>query len=342
MAWVAACGSDESSPTTCTNGEQLNPISGECEPRREDPRPDVGADANVQPDRDADGADSGPDESDTGSDSGTNTSDVDADMSGLTCTRDADGDGHVALECGGDDCDDLDGARSPSRAEICDEIDNNCNQVINDAINCSFYVHSDTTLYQLDPFKRTLTEVAPLPGLYDIDTHPDGTLYGLSPEYLYRFDASAGTWSKLPQGLGADVGNANGMAIDSEGNVFITSGNKLYGADLTTGVAQFRGNMGGFYNSSGDCVVTKQDVLYMTSSHTFTDSLVLIDGINAATTLVGNTGFTGIWALTSAWGRLWGMTSDGELVELDRNTGRGTLVHSFAAAFYGAASTPER
>lgn len=332
---VAACGSDETSSTSCADGEQLNPISKECEPRREDPRPDVGFDAD-RPDvgeEDVSVVDLGLDvsEPDAGPDTG-----------GLTCTRDADGDGHVAMECGGDDCDDLDGVRSPSRAEICDEIDNNCNQVVNDEISCSFYVHSDTTLYQLDPFKRTLADVAPLPGLFDIDTHPDGTLYGLSPEYLYRFDPVSRTWAQLPQGLGADVGNANGMAIDSDGNVFITSGNKLYGADLSTGVAQFRGNMGGLYNSSGDCVVTKQDVLYMTSSHTLTDSLVLIDGVNAATTMVGNTGFSGIWALTAAWGRLWGMTSDGELVELNRNTGRATLVHTFAASFYGAASTPDR
>lgn len=326
---LAACGSDESTQSPCTDGEVLNPISGACEVRRETV-PDVGR-------PDVGGSD------DTGASQEDASQDTDEpDLPTMTCMKDADQDGHIAMECGGDDCDDNNPARSPSRAEICDEIDNNCNDVVNDDVVCSFYAHSDTTLYRLDPFQRTLTEVAPLPGLFDIDTHPDGTLYGLSPEYLYRFDAGSSAWNRLPQGLGENVGNANGMAIDSEGNVFITSGNKVYSADLTTGVARFIGNMGGFYSSSGDCVVTKQDVLYMTSSHTPTDSLVVVDGINAMTTLVGVTGYNGIWGLTAAWGRLWGITSAGELVELDRNTGRGTLIHTFAASFYGAASTPER
>ena len=331
MTFLAACGSDETGTPTCPAGEIYNPIAGVCEPARmQNPTPDASL-PDMTVGADMSSADAG--------------ADVEVDASvepDVTCQKDADQDGHIAMECGGDDCDDNNGARSPSRPEICDEIDNNCNDIVNDGITCEFYAHSDTKLYRLDPFKKTLVEVADLPGLFDIDTHPDGTLYGLSPEYLYRFNAQTNAWSNLPQGLGADVGNANGMAIDSEGTVYITSDNKLYGADLTTGVAQFKGNMGGFYQSSGDCVVTKQDVLYMTSSHTPTDSLVFVDGLNAQTTQVGVTGVDSIWGLTAAWGRLWGVTSEGDLVEINQNTGAATRVHTFAASFYGAASTPDR
>ncbi|MCZ7685214.1 MAG: MopE-related protein [Sandaracinaceae bacterium] len=35
-------------------------------------------------------------------------------------TGDADGDGHDAIECGGDDCDDADASRSPGAVEVCD------------------------------------------------------------------------------------------------------------------------------------------------------------------------------------------------------------------------------
>jgi hypothetical protein len=33
---------------------------------------------------------------------------------------DADGDGHRAMNCGGDDCDDADANRFPGRTEVCD------------------------------------------------------------------------------------------------------------------------------------------------------------------------------------------------------------------------------
>lgn len=330
---IIGCGSDETTSPTCAIDEKYNPISGECEPARsQNPLPDDGMAADEgQPQPDATG------EPDVGVDAESELNESDT-----TCQTDADQDGAIAMECGGDDCDDDKPNRSPGRIEICDEFDNNCNDIVNDGIVCTFYVHSDTTLYKLDPFKHTLDEIGTLPDLFDIDTAPDGTLYGLSPQYLYRYDAQANSWTQLPQPLDADVGNANGMAIDSEGNVFITSGNKLYGADLTTGEVQLRGNMGGNYTSSGDCVVTKQDVLYMTSSHTDTDSLVKIQGATAQTDNIGITGVDAIWGLTAAWGRLWGTTWDGKLVEIDQHSAETKVVHTFAASFFGAASTPDR
>jgi len=43
------------------------------------------------------------------------------------CDRDADGDGYMAIDCGGDDCDDQDASVNPGAAEICgDLLDNNC------------------------------------------------------------------------------------------------------------------------------------------------------------------------------------------------------------------------
>jgi hypothetical protein len=53
---------------------------------------------------------------------------------------DLDGDGHTQIACGGDDCDDNNRLVHPGLAEVCDGIDNDCNQMTDEApagLECS-------------------------------------------------------------------------------------------------------------------------------------------------------------------------------------------------------------
>lgn len=50
---------------------------------------------------------------------------------------DLDGDGHSAVECGGDDCDDVDPAIHPGQKEVCDDIDNDCSGKVDDGTSAS-------------------------------------------------------------------------------------------------------------------------------------------------------------------------------------------------------------
>lgn len=329
---MLSCGSDEAADETqCAAGERFNAVTGECILRMNPAPPgdmapsstDAGDEADMRQPTDM-----------------SEESDVSQEPD-LACTTDEDGDGSVTTACGGDDCDDTNPYISGTQAEICDEFDNDCDDEINEGIDCGFFAQSNTTLYYVEPFRKEIESLGDVPGLFDIDTHPDGTLYGITSTYLYEYDESTMEWTRFSNPLG-NVGTANGMAIDVDGTVFITSGSTLYTADLTTGAATLVGTMTGFV-SSGDCVVTKDSALLMTSSHTATDSLVLIDGRDGNASQVGQTGEDEIWGLTAAFNRLFGLTSSGRVVEINRNTGMTTLIHAYPdVSFYGAASTPGR
>jgi hypothetical protein len=278
------------------------------------------------------------------------TADIEAgEEMGIDPSCDRDGDGALSRSCGGDDCDDLDIARSPLRIEICDEIDNDCTEINNDGIDCAFYAHSGADLYRVDPFAKTAVKVSgDLPGLNDIDTHPDGTLYGVTFDGLYQLQGTV--WMQIGD-FGISVPpDPNGMAIDLDGIAFVTSRNEVFTVDLNSSLATPIGSLGNdptlgepFY-SSGDCVVNKSNTLYMTSKHDpDQDHLVLIDSQSGAATNVGPIGHKNVFGLTSAWGKLYGLLKDGELVEIDSRDGASTLVTTFEdVVWYGAASTPYR
>jgi len=264
---------------------------------------------------------------------------------------DQDMDGSLSMACGGDDCDDNDFRRAPTRSESCDAIDNNCNNLNNENLDCTFFAHTNDSLYKVDPFSRSATRIADAPNLFDIDTHPDGTLYGISSTALFFFQEIQGRWFEVGEFPTIDQGT--GFAIDSEGTAFVTAAESVYTVDLGTAQTSFVGSLGGSFFSSGDCVVNKANTLFMTSkASSQPDTLVLVDRTTGAGQAVGqirsgNTTYSSIFGLTAGWGELYGLNTRGELISIDVNTGAATLIHTFRSGqdnlrWYGAASTPGR
>lgn len=335
LSVVAACGKDDPQEIPCTNEEYWDHVNSVCVPGFRDENsmansetPDMGADAEdmaIEPDE-------GPDNNEP------------SNIINPSC--DADNDGEMSIECGGEDCDDGDPLRKPGNPEFCDEIDNDCDDVINEGVICTFYAHSGIALYAIDPFAKTLQEIGTdLPNLQDIDTHPNGALLGVTFDGLFQYDDLRDYWFQVGEFGNNGPSDPNGMAVDLSGRMFVTSEDELYEVDIVDGAASLVGNLGGEYYSSGDCVVNKQDSLYMTSKHDdATDWLMLINRDNGMATEVGPIGFTRVFALTAAWGKLFGLTDDGgKLIEIDTTTGQGTLLHEFQGTrFFGAASTPSR
>jgi hypothetical protein len=358
---ASGCGTDDVGNETegdCRPGEQKNTISGECEvidgtlldagnADTDSSVTDTVSNGDVDNDtsqpNDSGPADTGPDGAgpadtdgvDTNVDTGADTGD-DAQS---TCP-DRDGDGVADEACGGQDCDDDNPNVAPGLAEVCDAHDNDCDGALNQGLQCSFYAHSSTNLYQVDPFAKTAMQVTSVPNLFDIDTHPDGTLYGVTSTSLYKYDQP--DWT-LVGNLGS-IGTPNGLAIDNQGTAYLTSSSTLYTVDLGTGSTTTIGDMGGSFNSSGDCVVNKDNSLYMSSDHNFSaDNLVLIDGNTGQASDIGSIGERNVYGLTAAWGKMFGLADSGELIEINPGSGQGTVVHTFPQiSWYGAASTPQR
>jgi hypothetical protein len=342
----AACGKDNKGGTDipCTNEEYWDHVNSECVPRfRMDP-PDAGDDLG-----DAGGSDE-PDMAEPDMGAQNNAANNNANNNTIEPGCDNDNDGVESVECGGDDCDDSDPLVSPRNPEFCDTIDNDCDTVVNEGINCSFYAHSGQTLYAIDPFTYSLTELgAELPNLQDIDTHPSGLLLGVSFDGLYQYDDLRDYWWLVGEFGNDGPSDPNGMAIDSAGRTFVTSQDEIWEIDIVTGDASFLGILGEDANgepfySSGDCVVNKLDSLYMTSKHDpDTDWLLLVNRDNATAQEIGPIGSTRVFALTAAWGELYGLTDNGALLNIDSDTGEGTVLHQFQGVrFFGAASTPSR
>lgn len=349
-AFAPGCGSDDSDISEhpeCEVGQQWNELLGVCKtevrngsdagPSQKDSN---SGDTNKLADTHADDTDAVSSTPDT---TPPDSSSADADEDTQIDCRDLDRDGYFDSACGGQDCNDQDATVHPGANEMCNELDNDCDGEINQGINCSFYAHSPTELYLVDPFKQTATFVTDVPNLTDMDTHPDGTLYGITFDDLYRYNESTTAWTVV----GPLNASGNGLAINNNGVAFLTAGGTVYTVDLGTGNATQLGAIGGGLISSGDCVVNKDNSLFMTSPSTnfgnTNDTLVSIDPSGHGTQVGSDLGFGDIYALTAAWGHMFGLSGDGQLIEINSSTGSATLIHEFSGIqWYGAASTPQR
>lgn len=180
--------------------------------------------------------------------------------------------------------------------------------------------------------------------LTDIAVNEAGELYGIS---------SRGVWLINPENASATLVNANasGMAlsfVSIDGVEVLVAGNER---ELNR-VSLQGGQVSPLATISGDCV-TSGDIATIFGLGTFVtvrcnndrslDYLARLDVTRGSVELVGPTGVGKLWGLGFWAGVFYGFSGDGELVQINANTGAGTVLRTVSEAqggFWGAGVIP--
>ncbi|MFQ5592261.1 MAG: PEP-CTERM sorting domain-containing protein [Phycisphaerae bacterium] len=186
---------------------------------------------------------------------------------------------------------------------------------------------STNNLLTVDPATGELELVAgTFAQMTDIAFSPSGVLYGVTPTYLYEIDPDTG-WNTLigahgfsspVQGYGIDA-----LTFDRSGNLYAAGNNILIRIDPATGQGTAVGALSG-YRSAGDLAVTATDRLLLTTD---SGDLVEVHRDGSGATLIGSLPYSDVFAMGGSLdGNVYGIRSTNDIILIDENTGRGTII----------------
>jgi hypothetical protein len=175
----------------------------------------------------------------------------------------------------------------------------------------------------------------------DIALRADGTLYAVTTNALYIVDVEGGATTlvaPLAESLNAlDFGKDQtlygaGPATPS-----------VYTVDPKTAKLTSIATLPVGYESSGDLAVVGGTLFLSVNDledpEDTEDSLAAIDLSTFDVTIVGKTGYTCIYGLSSFGSQLFGFTCGGQIIQMDTTTAASTLLASTGDHFYGASAS---
>ena len=241
------------------------------------------------------------------------TPDTGPDTDGPEPPVDSDGDGYSADE----DCDDEDSEVYPGAEEICDGIDNNCNELIDEDLEQTWYADADGDGYG-DP-DSAVSDCNPGSGYTDNSDDCDDTDASVHPG---RSDSCNGVDDDCDGDIDED--SKAGWALVT----IDTSAGYVYEIDPATAAMTTISSISDTslrintmdVSENGTAVV--QDAAGSQMLH--------MDACAGTTTLIGSTGVGNMCGIAfGPGGLLYGMdTTNDQLVEIDITTGAGTVIGS--------------
>ena len=211
------------------------------------------------------------------------------------------------------------------------------------------YVHTPEALYTIDDQSFDLVPVGDFgieagDEITDLAVTPNGNVYGISTDKLFRIDSGTGLATFV-----ADVpGIVNvGMTFLNDGTLLATD--KAGGVrqiDPTTGEISEVGSFGGGFATAGDLVAVADGTMFAISDEgpngdeRDNNVLLTVDTASGVATPVGQIGYGRVFGCAVANNAVYAFTDAGEVIEIEPSTGAGQLVRTHDQIFWGAGVTP--
>lgn len=234
--------------------------------------------------------------------------------------------------------------------DACDEAGQGCTHTPDDALcplshKCGekegcyalAYAHSPEALYEIRLPSGKVTQIGTTgTQLTDIALVSNTQLLGLS--YTSLFDVSTTTGDAT---FIASTNTSGMVAFDvaPDGQLFVGGGSTLFLLDANSGQIQPAAQYPQGWQASGDLAFLQGRLLATSrSGNNGTDSLTEFDLPTGQSKNLGSVGFTCVWGLAAFGETLYGLTCNGEVLNIDPNTGAAKLLSSNGPAFWGASA----
>jgi len=222
--------------------------------------------------------------------------------------------------------------------------------------NSQVYAHSGGVLYRIDTTTYEPVMIGAMAGLgttslTDLAIDKNNNMVGITLDSLYSIDSSNGTVT-LVKDLSTSARGFTSLSYipsdlnDPNSTDMLVSANDqgdVFSIDPATGDATKLGSYGsvadGKVISSGDLIGVRGLGIYATVNvgSAANDYLAKIDPTTwKATPLGTGTGFPNIFGLGFWAGKIYGFASGGQVLQIDANTGAGTVLKSSTVMWFGA------
>ncbi len=202
-------------------------------------------------------------------------------------------------------------------------------------------VHDQTWLYEVDLPSGAIERLARAElSFTDVSLHPDGRLFAISTNSLFELDemdGSARFIASLPE-------RSVALDVTPDGDLVAAGVSIILRIDPDTGVATTLARFPRGFGASGDIAFVRGRMLVATTDRpgvvmtTRPDRLFEVPVDGSPPFEVGVIGIACVWGLAPFGDTLYGFTCNGELLDIDPDTGAGRVIASLGGRRIGGAA----